>query len=83
MLAARIDSDAFPQLRFPAWQDAYQAALQATHANDLFKRIEAAEPALLLRRDHLKGSSGYETEQSAIEEALRVLAAIKRELLNF
>jgi hypothetical protein len=71
------------RLRFPAWQRAYEATLEATDRNALFKLVEIAESALLVRRDLLKATSKDKAEQHAIEEALRVLAVIKEGQLMF
>jgi hypothetical protein len=70
-------------VRFPAWQGAYEATLHAADTNALFKLVEIAEAAILVRRDLLAGSSGHRTEQRALEEALRTLWQIKETQLRF
>jgi hypothetical protein len=72
-----------PRLRFPAWQSAYEEMLQASDINSLFKLVEVAESAILIRRDLLKDSSKHKGERRAIEEALRVLMVIKEGQLMF
>jgi hypothetical protein len=88
-----------PRLRFPAWEQAYAAVLQATDNDTLFKLVEIAEAAMLVRRDCLEGSIGHlpeqldrhqiehrlehQAERRAIEEALRTLSVIKKERLRF
>jgi hypothetical protein len=52
-----------PRLRFPAWEQAYAAVLQATDNDTLFKLVEIAEAAMLVRRDCLEGSISHLTEQ--------------------
>jgi len=71
------------RLLFPTWQRAYEAALLATDIHALFKLVEIAESALLVRRDLLKTRSKGKAEQRAIEDALRILSAIKEERLMF
>jgi hypothetical protein len=71
------------QVRFPAWQSAYEAVLCASDTDSLFKLVEIAEPAILVRRDRVNGKLRYKTEQRAIRTALGVLASIKREKLRF
>jgi hypothetical protein len=74
---------ASPPTRLAAWQSAYEAALQATDTNTLFKLVEIAEAAVLVRRDLLAGSSRHRTERCALEEALRTLTQIKETQLRF
>ena len=48
--------------RFPAWQREYDAALQEMDTTRLFKCVEVAEAAVLLRLEATRGagcSSGY------------------------
>jgi hypothetical protein len=78
-LAPAVSSHA----RFPAWQSAYEAVLRATDTNSLFKLVEIAEPAILIRRDRVNGKLQHKTEQRAIRTALGVLAGIKKEKLRF
>lgn len=76
-------SSALASLRFPAWQRAYEATLQTTDQAALFKLVEVAESAMLVRRDLLNGVSSHTDERNALEDALRVLAGIKKERLLF
>ena len=72
-----------PALRFPQWQREYEAVLQETDRNLLFKRVEIAEAALLNRQDSLKGESDGRVERQEIEKALARLHALKKDVLNF
>jgi hypothetical protein len=69
--------------RFTAWQDAYDEILRATDKSELFKLVEVAESAILVRRDLLSRSSNHAGERRAIEEALRVVFVIKQQILKF
>jgi hypothetical protein len=82
-MATKPSASALPRLGFPSWQPAYQAALQSTDTRTLFKLVEVAESAILMRRDLLNGDSNHRAESDAIEQALRVLAVIKKERLLF
>jgi len=57
--------------------------LLETDRNALFERVEAAEAAVLTRRDALTQGPGDEEEQRAIEDALSNLRVLKREQLQF
>jgi hypothetical protein len=70
-------------LRYPAWQDVYEATLRESSVGKLFKLVEIAEAAMLTRRDLLDRSCSGRTERRAIEEALRVLLVIKQGQLQF
>lgn len=82
-MTARLTTAARLRLRVPAWQHAYEATLQATDTNSLFKLLEIAEPAVLIRRDHLKGKSRNKAERRAIEAAFLMLSSIKKDRLKF
>jgi hypothetical protein len=68
--------------RFPAWEPEYEAALREIDTQILFELIEAAEPAILTRRDALDGT-GDPAERQAIEQALLKLQFLKKERLRF
>jgi hypothetical protein len=70
-------------VRFPTWQEAYEAALRPSDTNALFKLVEIAEAAILTRRDLLTGKPSHRTERHAVEKALRALARIKQRRLLF
>jgi hypothetical protein len=72
-----------PPLRFLAWQPAYEAVLQSADTRMLFRLVEVAEAAIMVRRDLLNGDSNHRSECDAIEEALRILRVIKKERLLF
>ena len=83
MTSSEHSSTPEPPLRFPAWQREYEAALSETDRFALFKRIEVAEAAILLRRDVLGPTRQDDAERQAIKEALAKLKAIKKERLKF
>jgi hypothetical protein len=84
VMVARIPAAAPPSLlRFPEWQGAYEATLEATDKDALFKLVEIAESAILVRRDAVRGRLKHRREQQAIEDALRVLTVIKAGRLKF
>jgi hypothetical protein len=70
-------------VRTPSWQREYEAVLSETDTVALFKRVEAAEAAILIRREALEASSDHHAERQAIAEALANLRVIKRERLKF
>jgi uncharacterized protein YbaR (Trm112 family) len=86
VVSAQMAADSIPGvrgLRFPAWQDAFEAALQTTDTNALFKLVEVAEAAILVRRDVLSEKHAAKVEERAIDEALHTLLLIKRHKLRF
>jgi hypothetical protein len=70
-------------LRFPHWQNEYEAALRETDHKMLFKRVEIAEATLLNRREALGRESHGRAEEKEIAGALERLLALKRDVLNF
>jgi hypothetical protein len=76
-------STSFSPLRFPNfWQREYESALLETDKSVFFKRVEAAEAAILTRRDALEHDSSSPTERVAIEDALANLRVVKRDQLR-
>jgi hypothetical protein len=70
-------------LRFPHWQNEYEAALRETDHKMLFKQVAIAEATLLSRRDALSRESHGRAEEKEIAGALERLLALKRDVLNF
>ena len=70
-------------VRFPEWEPEYQAALQEMDRTALIGLMEAAEPALLTRRDALQQVADSGIECQAIDEALIKLRLLKKERLHF
>jgi hypothetical protein len=68
-------------LRFPEWQREYESALLETDQKALFRCVEAAEAAVLTRRDALLTDD--DEERRAIQDALSNLGVLKREQLQF
>ncbi len=66
-----------------AWQDLYDAVLLEYDTRTLFKRVEAAEAAILTRRETLEQHPDGHSERQAIVEALAYLAEVKKERLRF
>ena len=69
--------------RFPAWQREYDAALQEMDATRLFKCVEVAEAAVLLRLEAIRGDSDHHAERAAIGDALKNLGLLKKTRLGF
>jgi hypothetical protein len=78
-----LTSTSFSPLRLPNWQREYESALLETDKSVLFKRVEVAEAAMLIRRDALEHDSSSRTERGAIEDALANLRVLKRDRLHF
>ena len=57
-------------IRFPQWEHEYKAALKEIDTRTLIGLIEAAEPAMLIRREALQLVADNGVEQQAIDEAL-------------
>jgi hypothetical protein len=69
--------------RFPAWQGEYEAALQEMDTTRLFKRVEVAEAAVLLRLEAIRKDSDHHAEREAIDDALNHLKLLKKTRLGF
>jgi hypothetical protein len=69
--------------RHVSWRNAYEAALEETDAERLFKLVEIAEATALTRRVELEGSQNHHSERQAIEKAVAELQVVKRERLKF
>lgn len=65
------------------WQVEYESALLETDRKLLFKKIEAAEAAILTRREVLTHSPDGFAERAEIKSALAKLRMLKKEILNF
>ncbi len=65
------------------WQHAYELVLRESDNQALFKRIEVAEAAILLRRDVLKSSPDQEAECKALADALAHIRSLKKNRLGF
>ena len=73
-------------LRFPQWQQQYQAALIELNHSKLLERVTEAEYAIYQRLQSLEGMPNCESrfaEQLAIEDALASLRLLKREQVDF
>jgi len=77
------DDQRSPEIRYPAWQNEYQAALVEVDRQKLKQRVEAAETAIFKRLQHLSQNSDDFVERQVIEDALKSLRAIKRDELGF
>ena len=77
------DTPSTPNLRFPEWQVAYQAALLEVDPQKLPERVKAAEAAIFLRQQALANSSDGHAERQAIEDAVAGLRILKRDSLGF
>jgi hypothetical protein len=70
-------------LVFPTWQRDYEAVWGEADKAALFKKVEAAETVMLIRRDLLTCSVDNRTEWQALEASLAELHVLKKERLNF
>jgi hypothetical protein len=77
------DSPSTPNLRFPEWQVAYQAALLEVDPQKLSERIKAAEAAIFLRQQALANSSDGHAERQAIEDAMHAIRFLQTEKLGY
>jgi hypothetical protein len=76
-------SSASPNILYPEWQPAYQAALLELDRKQLMERVTVAETAIFNRLQVLSNSTAGEVERQAIEDALAGLRILKRENLGF
>ena len=67
----------------PDWRRAYELVLLEPAKHALFKRIEAAESAILIRRDAMLSSADYPAERKALADALAHLRFLKKSRLGF
>ena len=73
-------------IRYPAWQKEYQAALVERDTKKLLERVHTAETAIFNRLQELIQSSDnpeFEAERQAIQDALNALRFLKRDKLDF
>jgi hypothetical protein len=73
-------------VRYPAWQNKYQAALLELDPKKLLERVHEAEIAIFNRLQELAqspGNSDSEAERQAIQKALGALRSLKRNKLDF
>lgn len=66
-------------LPYPEWQKPVQEALIELDENKFERRIAAAETAIFNRLRAIAGSSNHGAERQAIEDALALLRALKRD----
>jgi hypothetical protein len=65
------------------WRVAFARVLEETDTNELFRRVEIAEAAMLLRYEALRQGSQHDRERRTLERALDQLGRLKRERLGF
>jgi hypothetical protein len=73
-------------LRYPAWQREYDAALHEPDPKKLLGRLHAVEATIFSRLQELAQPSettDHKAEQQAIAEALRTPCVLKRDKLQF
>ena len=84
---AMTQPDSSPSnLRYPAWQREYEAALHEPDPKKLLERVYAVEAAIFNRLQELAQTSentDHKAEEQAIAEALRTLRVLKRDKLQF
>jgi len=72
-----------PELSYPEWQQAYQAALLELDRAKLLELVTAAETAIYKRLQAMSQGSDSHAERQAIEDALANLRTLKRDSLGF
>ncbi len=65
------------------WEHAYEMVLLESDNRALFKRIEVAEAAILLRCEDVMFARDHRAERKALAEALANLRFLKRYRLGF
>ena len=70
-------------VRYPEWQNEYQAALLELDRQKLAQRVTAAEEAIYKRLQVIAESGDHEAERQAIEDALEAIRVLMRDKLNF
>jgi hypothetical protein len=65
------------------WRRAYELVLCETSKHALFKRIEAAEAAILSRRNAMLSSADHPAERKALADALAHVRFLKKSRLGF
>jgi hypothetical protein len=84
---AMTQADSSPSnLRYPAWQREYEAALHEPDPKNLLERVHAVEASIFSRLQELAQTSettDHKAEEQAIAEALRTLRVLKRDKLHF
>jgi hypothetical protein len=84
---AMTQQDSSPSnLRYPAWQRQYEAALHEPDPKKLLERVHAVEAAIFSRLQELGPTSentDHKAEEQAIAEAVRTLRVLKRDKLQF
>jgi hypothetical protein len=68
---------------FPQWGAAYRDVLEENDLPQLLRKMNAAETAIFHRLQELQIAASAGDEKRAIQEALKVLLAVKTEKLNF
>lgn len=76
-----IQKDAI--LPYPEWQGHYRTALMVTDRNNLFKKLEIAEAAVLTRLHELQPATEHLAERQQLLLARRGLQIIKKHKLGF
>jgi hypothetical protein len=71
------------KLRYPEWQQPYEAALLEFDPTKLQELVTAAETAIFVRLQALSASPVGHEERQAIADATSALFTIKREILKF
>ena len=82
-MADEKHSSPSPSPRFPAWQHEYEAVLHEKDTSRLFKCVEVAEAAVLMRLEAIRNDSDHHSERDAIANALNHLELLKKNRLGF
>jgi hypothetical protein len=70
-------------LKYPEWQEPYEAAWQECDPQKLLVRVAVAETTIYLRSRALRKTASGHEEWQAIADALNGLLRLRRERLTF
>lgn len=73
------DDEELPQ----RWQQLFREAVIELDRDKLKERIAAVELAIFQRQQEINGNPNCEAERQSIEDALKTLLALQREILGF
>ena len=71
------------KLKYPEWQQQYEAALLEFDSTKLRQVVTAAETAIFFRWQTMPAGPDGQEERQAIADATNALFAIKRDILKF
>ena len=70
------------RIRFPEWQQVYEAAILEMDRIAFSNLAVQAESAIFNRLEKIRSSAVHEAERQAIQNAIRMLHTVKRNISN-